>query len=271
MGFLMRLFYGFISGLTEFLPISSQAHQALLLHMLGYEQRQPLMDLFVHIGLLVAVFLGNRTQFLRIRRLQNLHSRRRSKGSNQSQDMRIVKSAALPMLIIMLLYLIADRFAFQSVPLSILFIINGILLIIPEHMRHGNKDARLMSGFDGILLGIFSALSFLPGISRVGAGMSYTVARGADRQHAVNWIMLLSVPALLLFIIFDIVGLFSIGVIEASFGSVIGSILSAVTAFIGGYLSIVSLRTLADKAGFSGFAYYSWGIALFTFVLYLIT
>jgi hypothetical protein len=45
--------------------------------------------------------------------------------------------------------------------------------------------------------------------------------------------------------------------------------LASLTAFVGSYLGITFIRFLAVKVGFSGFAYYSWGAALFAFILYL--
>ena len=50
---------------------------------------------------------------------------------------------------------------------------------------------------------------------------------------------------------------------------IVGAIISALVAFGFGYVSIVLLRLLIAKVGLSGFAYYSWGASLLTFILYL--
>ena len=98
----------------------------------------------------------------------------------------------------------------------------------------------------------------------------YTTMRGVDRNHALNWAFLLSVPALLLFMFFDIVNLFTIPLGAVSFVSVLLYFVSAIAAYCGGYLSVLMMRYLAVHTGYAGFAYYSWGAAMFTFVLYLI-
>ena len=275
MGLLLCLFYGLISGLTEFLPVSSLAHQALFLQISGFETRLPLLDLCVHMGMLASAYYANRSVLNKLKRERRLRNSRRyqvQKGESTAfYDIRLIKSATVPMLLVLLLYMITASNEFNPVPLSVFLVFNGAIMIIPEYMRHGNKDSRLMSALDGVVMGIISAASCLPGLSRIGLGLSYTSMRGADRQHAINWAMLLSVPAIALFIIFDFVNMATIGVGAISFGYVAGSILAAATAFAGTYLGIMGIRFLADRAGFSGFAYYSWGVALFTFGLYLIT
>jgi hypothetical protein len=41
-------------------------------------------------------------------------------------------------------------------------------------------------------------------------------------------------------------------------------------AFLAAWLGLTLLRFMAVRVGFSGFAYYSWGFALFTLLIYLI-
>ena len=274
MGFFLSLLYGFISGITEFLPISSQAHQSLFLQICGTSHRLPILDLCVHMGMLTAAYYTNHALLMRLRREKQIRrGGRRNSGrleSGGTYDSRLVKSATVPMLVLMLLYLITAKFEFNPVPLSAYLVLNGVILLIPEYMRHGNKDARSMTGLDGIFLGIMSSISVLPGISRVGAGISYSVGRCADRQNAINWAVLLSMPAILLLIVFDFINLASIGSYVNSFAAVAGCIFATITSFIGSYLAIKGLHYLVDRTGFSGFAYYSWGAALFTFGLYLI-
>ena len=45
MSFFNSIFYGFISGITEILPVSSQAHQALMRYLFGVDTRIPIKRL----------------------------------------------------------------------------------------------------------------------------------------------------------------------------------------------------------------------------------
>jgi len=177
----------------------------------------------------------------------------------------------IPMLVMLLLYLAAGAWERKPIALAIVLIINGIILIVPEYMRHGNKDARSVSPTESILIGVLGGLSAFPGISRMGACLSASVASGADKQNATNWALMLSLPALGAFIVFDLIKLMIYGFAGLTFLAFLGYIVSAAMAYLSGYLSVLILRFVTDRTGFSAFAFYSWGMALFVFFLYLIT
>lgn len=273
MRFLESLLYGLFSGLAEFLPVSTQAHQALCMQLFGATQREPLRDLFVHIALLMALMHSAKALFDRIRRERGHAGRGKSRHAATKilLDLRLVRTAALPMIVLLLFYLATGRWEAKPPMVAIFMVINGIVLIIPEYMRHGNKDARVISRTESLLIGVFSGLSFLPGVSRVAGCISAATACGADRQNTVNWALMLTVPALGLYIGVDLVNMIVIGFGGLTFLALLGYLVSAIAAYLSGYFSVLLLRFLAERAGFAGFAYYSWGAALFMFVLYLIT
>ena len=267
------ILYGIVSGMAEFLPVSTQGHQAVLLRLFGQTYRDPLRDLTVHIALLAALLLGCRNLLLRMQREQAIIARsrrRRTYDFDSTYDLRFIKTAAIPFIIGLIAYFKLRRFEQEPLSLVIFFVINGLVLLIPEYIRKGNKTGRLMTGLDGILFGAFSALSCFPGISRMGCGMGYASVRGADRIHALNWVFLLSLPALVIWIIYDFIHLFSFGISAITFWGIMCYLLSGLFAFIGGYAGISLMRYISERNGSLGFAYYSFGIAMFTFVLYLI-
>ena len=264
--------YGIVSGVAEFLPISSQAHQNLLMQLFGVEMRDPVRDLLVHLAILLALLSGCKVTLGHIRREQNqqLHNRNRYRHSSRLLlDMRLIKNAAVPMLIGMLIISYVFKQKNNLLLISLFLLINGILLFVPERMMQGNKDVRGMSAIDSLLIGISGALSSLPGISRIGSTTSTAIARGADRQCALNWALLLSIPALVILMGLDIISIFSTAGSLDVWGSLLTYLLSAVGAYFGGYASIMLMKFLTVRAGYYGFAYYSWGAALFAFLLYL--
>lgn len=265
--------YGLVSGLTEFLPVSSQGHQAIMMQLFGHSNREPFRDLIVHIAVILSLLYSCKPLFSRIRRehlLSNRSRRRRTKAIRTQYDLRLIKTAGFPMLLVFLVYFITQHYETKPIYLALFFCINGIVLIIPEYIRHGNKDARFMTGMDAFMLGLFGALSAFPGISRIGTMSAFCLSRGADRQHALNWLLVLTLPMLVVFMLFDIIGLFTIGFGMLTFVGFLGCLISGVMAFVGAYLGIRMIRFLTVRPGFAGFAYYSWGAALFSLVLYLI-
>ncbi len=269
MSFFESVLYGLISGLSEFIPISPQGQQAIMLRLFGLNERDPFRDLLVHIAVLAALLIVCRPMLLSQRRMAS-HRRKAAADNRAAYDLRLIRTARIPLIIGILLYIATQKLEQSNLMLALFFLINGLLIIVPEYIRHGNKDARFMTGLDGIFLGILGACSVLPGISRIAVMCGYTLARGSERQQAVNWVLQLSIPVLAIFVGLDIFALFSVGFGAMSFARFLGIVISAIAAFIGGYLGVLIVRNLSARTGFSGFAFYSWGLAIFSFILYLI-
>ena len=269
---LQSLLYGFIAAITEFLPISSVAHQSLLLRFFGVTSHDPLLEMVVSLICIACIVVSCRGFFERYKREQHLLARSiRTRGKKTAfkslLEMRLVKSAAFPMAIILLFAPAFRRFQFNLPVLSLIVVINGIIVYISERMLLGNKDASKMTRLDGLIIGLSGALSVFPGISRTAGVLSASSARGAGRTHAVNWMLYLSIPALA---VISIVSAFSLigGTFALSTGF-LGYIFCAIGACFGGFLGIMIIRFLSAHTGYSGFAYYCWGLALFTFIVYL--
>ena len=70
-------------------------------------------------------------------------------------------------------------------------------------------------------------------------------------------------------VVMDVIAMWSIGISSISFGAIACCILAAAAAFAGVFLGIKVMRTLAVNIGFNIFAFYSLGLALFSFILFL--
>jgi len=275
MTWIESLLYGAVSGISEFLPISSRGHQALMRYIFGLQTSDPIRDLLVHIGILIALFLGCRETLYRLRLEQRgaVRSRRkrsRTLDSRSLYDLRLLKTAVLPLIAGLLLSVSTADWGSNLLILVGFFSLNAIILLLAEHTWHGNRDSRTMTGLDGIVMGIAGAASAFPGISRTGMISAYSVARGADQQNSATWAVLLGIPALIFAICLDLFGIFTLGV-SITFSALAMSFVAGVAAFFGGYISLSLFMAILINSGFTPFAYYSLGAALFSFVLYLIT
>lgn len=268
------LIYGLISGITEFLPVSSRAHQALMLKLFGETGAGNLLTLLVRLAVLLALFTDCRNYLEQLRREQRLAAipkRRRKRQPDQARllELRLLKTAVVPLLMGFVAYLYLRHWSGDLLMVCIFLILNGVLLYLPQMVRNGNKDARSMTGFDSLLLGICGALSALPGISRMGAVSSAAVARGADKEHALNWALLLSIPALVCFVGLDVFNVLTNGIGTFGVLPAVGCVLAVVGAYFGARFAIRTMRSFSRRVGFSGFSYYCWGAALFSFIMYL--
>ena len=267
------ILYGLSMGFSEFVPISSRASGMILQKLFGAEVNDGVRDLIVHIFALAAFIIAwqKPVDFLRYgvqipRRRQRGH---RSTDTHMSSDTRFVRAAVIPMILVMILVFYTSG-SIETIPTVLLLIVNGICLYLPERMLRGNKSARAMSASDAWLIGGCSALCAVPGFSRMGMGISIAQMRGADTKHAINWAYSLSVPALLFLIGADLVGItFGAQLLVLSTGFW-GYLLLAISSFVGSYFAVYYMRNIITNRGLCAFAYYSWGAALFMFILYLL-
>lgn len=276
MSVIENILYGLVSGLTELLPVSGRGHQALLHHLFGVNGRISLQDILVHIGILLGVIVVCRDSIARLRWEQsNATTVRKNKSrrvdTQSHYELRLLKSTIAPMFLGTIAFNLLLRSENNLFSLIWLFLVNGVVLLIAEHTRQGNRDAKTMTGFDGIAFGIFTATTALPGLSGTGLALSYSTARGVDAQKATNWVILLVIPAMLLAIGADIFYIFANGFGTISFLTILGSIFAGISAFCGAVVGISVLRLLVTNFSVFQLSYYSFGLALISFMLHLFT
>lgn len=269
---LQSLFFGLISGFAEFLPISSEAHRRLF-HLLTGTEAYPLMNLAVHSGAFLALLLCCLPQISKLQRESRIASiparrRKRQPDLRSMKDLRFLKTAVVPMLLGFAAWPFVKDAVSSLWLTAILLTVNGIVLYLSPYFPSGNKDSHSVSGLDAFLTGLAGALGAVPGISRLSVLTAAGQLRGCDRRYILDTGLLLCIPAMVVMIILDLVSLFTAGI--AFSGSwLLPSALAGIIAFPAGYFAITFIRFLSVKVGFSGFAYYSWGAAMFTFILYL--
>lgn len=276
MNWFESLIYGIVSGLTEFLPVSSQAHRFLMLKLFGAGEETALLRLVVDCALLAALLSGCKGALRHLRKERQLmkapkRSRLRRPDARSVMEWKHLKVAVIPMLIGIVLFSKLGNAGSGLNFLALFWVINGILLYFPAYISKANKDARNLSPLDSFLIGMAGIASVFPGISRIAVTSSVCVSRGADWHYAGHFCLLLSIPALVLLILLDIIALAGAGLGTVSFMIVLNYLLVAAGTYFGAYYSIQLLRFLVAKGGFSELSYYCWGVSLFTFILYLVT
>ena len=271
---LEALFYGFVSGLTEVIPVSSKAHQALLIQLFNEDANVHLLDFLVHAGILVALFIVSGKQLAKSYQdyQRGRASRRRNRRSADVlsvRDFQLFKTILIPLILGMCLYGLGSSLTKPLYWVSGFFLLGGIILHIPIYIPHGNKDSRSMSRLDGVLIGLGSILSVLPGVSRVGMLLTVSVGRGAAPEQAFRWALMLSIPALAVLMGFDVYYMATVGMGSAGFPEIIQALLGGFAAFIGTMCAVSLMKLLSSKANYLNLSYYCWGAALFTFIICL--
>ena len=271
---LSSILFGLVSGLAEVLPVSAHAHRILMSNLLGDGKTHILLPFMLHIGSLAALFYTCNSQILRLTRAQKLASvpksrRKRPLDTRSLMDIRFLRTALVPIILVFFFYKKLEHFQDNLVAVAIFWILNGVILYIPQYLPGSNRDGSDMSPLDGLLVGLGSAASILPGISGLGTSVSLASVRGADKDFSLNMALLLTIPVTIGLIAMDIFAIVEVGLAGVGFVLFLKSILAAASAFFGVQLGIRILRLLVDNIGYSVFAPYCWGIGLFTFIFYL--
>lgn len=269
-----HLVYGFVSGMTEILPVSERAHSALLLKILGADEISYLPVLLMHIAVLAATYLSCQPQLVkmsRARRLARIPKKRRKRPLDirSLMDSRFLITMILPVIVVVLYYNRLSQVKFSLLAVAVFLFLDGIILYIPQFLPGSNKDARSLSRVEGLIMGLGGSVSVLPGMSGIGTSVSVGSICGVERSYALNMSLMANMVYLAGMIVYDVLGLIQTGFGLLTFQWVVIYILAAAAAFASATLAIRIMRSLAANTGFHFFSYYCWGIALFAFILNL--
>ena len=272
MPFLFTALYGLLSGFFDVLPVSSFAHQSILRTVFGVEGPLHLYNLFIHIaslGALIFASMPSITALMREQRILSLPRKRMSGDRKFTYELRFVKMAMLVAVFSSILILLIRKNTHSLLVTGILCVINGVLVLVPEYLPYGNKTAKHMNRLDSAAFGMLGCFAINSGLSHVAIMQFYANLRGVDRSRTCNWALLVTMPVLVVMTLFDLVGIFTVGVGSVSLLTVISFLFGAVLSFGATVGGVTLIRFLSAKAGFVGFGYYSIGTGLLTFFLYL--
>ncbi|MCK4981222.1 MAG: undecaprenyl-diphosphate phosphatase [Candidatus Delongbacteria bacterium] len=261
---------GFIQGLTEFLPVSSSGHLAILHKVTGLETESNLFfDIILHLATMIAVviYYRNTIKDIIMGGIYGIGNLIKGEGVKKSffdtKDSRffsLIIIGSIPTAIIGLTYKdTVEKFADNLFYVGIALIVTAILLISFELKRRAFKKIDRMSALDAVIIGIVQGIAIIPGISRSGSTIATAKFLSIDKETAASYSFLLSLPA--------IGGAFLIGlkdVIGTDFSVdpfIIG--VGFVTALITGYFSLKLLVWMIKKSNMYIFAVYCVGIAIF--------
>ena len=267
---------GFVSGLSEPLPVSAEAHRTVLARFFGTGEFSPLMLFVCHLASLAVVLLMGRLELKRLRRTARLlktPARRRTVQPelNSTGTLKLLRTA-LPIAIVgRLLGFYLDDIGQKLYLLTLTLILSAIILHIPTHMRTANKDGRHLQKTDAILMGLGYALSAIPGISGVGACVSAGLIQGADRRYAVRFAWILLCAGLCVSLGIDVLGIMG-SALKLDLSLILSLVAAGISAAVGTALAVRLMFALIRRGGvgISGFSYYNWGLALLCMALFLL-
>ncbi len=179
-----------IQGITEFLPISSQAHTILFTKIMGWEDQTLFLDICMHFGSLLAVIL-----FLMI----NFKSRLKNEFSITKAPSSIYKIAiaTIPAIFFGGLFYNEISTNMRTVEvIAITTILFAIVIIILEYLVKKDRDITSVNYSDAIIIGLFQSLALIPGTSRAAVTIMAALILGFNKTTSVLISFILSVPVI---------------------------------------------------------------------------
>lgn len=265
MTYLTAVLMGILQGIAEFLPISSSGHLALFQHFFGmedFESTQLFFSVMLHFGTLISVLIYYRNdvlemimEFFRLVASPLSKKHRRGPVPPARRMVGLIIVATLPLFAVLLVKNFVESATGSVTFVSLALLFTGFILFASDRMARGHKNAETATVKDALLVGLAQGLGTLPGISRSGSTISAGMLVGFDRNFAVRFSFLMSLPAVMGATILELKDAIEVGLDPAIIPyCAVGMLVSGVV----GYFAIRLVNLLANKGKFGSFAYYCW-------------
>ena len=187
-----------VQGLTEFLPVSSTAHLAVIPRIFGWTDRGLDFDVALHAGTLAAVIIYFFRDWIQVIANGLGFSYRGSHPDENSRSLLwFLVIATIPVGIAgKLLKEYAEGPWRNLYVIGTTMIVVGILMGIADRTGQEKNGLDEMSWLDAILIGIAQAFAIIPGVSRSGITITAGRFRYLNREAAARFSFLLSTPAI---------------------------------------------------------------------------
>lgn len=184
----------FIQGITEFLPVSSQAHLVLYSIFTGQPYQGLDFDIILHAGSLIAVITYFRHELICMGR--DWFAQLGGKGATQNSRLAWwIIVGTIPAGVLGLLLKDYAEVALRAPWIMAAALIGfGLLLGLADWKGRGERDEHSLGLKDVLVIGFAQALALIPGTSRSGITMTAALFLGMSREAAARFSFLLSIP-----------------------------------------------------------------------------
>ena len=255
MDLIIAFLLGILQGITEWLPISSSGHLALVQNTFGLDV-PVVFDIFIHLGTLLAVCVVYKKDLIAmLKALLSLDFK-----SKEFKLIILIALAVIPTAIIGFTFKDFFESMFSnSLLIGIGLILTGIILYLASKAKVTRKMNTAVSAF---IIGVFQGLAIAPGISRSGATIAIGLIQGIDMKEIAKFTFLLALPTIIGATIFEVKDL----TLSQAQVDWIPFLIGALTAAIVGYLSIKFFLKVLEERKFYWFAYYCWAIGILVII-----
>ena len=258
---------GAIQGITEWLPISSQALVLVTNSIFDPDSSFGNLVYFaltLHLGTCLSSLIYYRSRIFKI--FKNAFVSK-SKSYHELVFYLITTiSSFISALPIFIFIIFVDEISeivgvVGMIVLGLIYLTGGIYQYFGTKRTNIDKDISKATHKDGIIIGLIQGFSIIPGMSRSGLTISSLLLRGFNKTESLNISFILGIPVTL---VAGVIGL--IYLTEKSFLDILAIIIS----FLIGYLSIKFFITITKKVEFYTFVIFLGLVILISSTIYLL-
>ncbi|EKD99568.1 MAG: undecaprenyl-diphosphatase UppP [uncultured bacterium] len=266
---------GIVQGLTEFLPVSSTGHLIIFPLLLKWPLPPLVFDTTLHLATatsLIVFFYKDLVELARalVGDLVKNNFRFKNYSPKSLTGLAIVVGCIPAGVLGFLAGDFIENIFRSMVWVAVFLILGSVLIYIAERFALVHKNSQLaeqVSPKKGFFIGLFQSIALLPGISRSGSTISGGLFFGLDRQSAVKFSFLLSIPIVLVAGLSQLV--FSFDKMEALPPMAI--VAGFISGFVSGLFAIKFLLGFVKTNSFKVFIIYRVLLAIFLLISFYTT
>jgi len=271
MEYLTAIILGFIEGATEFIPVSSSGHLIIFRQIFGANNFGDLaFDAVLQLSASIALFVYFGKDILRlVKGAWKMVVRKKLQIESDlptQPDKTLLYAIAVGTVPAVIFGLLLESWmgtVFRNTELVALTLILGSILF--WYAEKTGEQNKVINVTRGMMVGLFQCLALVPGISRSGATISGGLISGLNKDDAVHFSFLLSVPILLGA---GLKKLFEVRYILFSTDFGLPLLLGCLTAFITGLFAINFLIKYLKTHNLNLFIWYRVTLAIIIFLVF---
>jgi undecaprenyl-diphosphatase len=193
---------GLVQGLTEFLPVSSSGHLILVPWLFGWHLNMSAdlnktFDVALHLGTFIAVLLLMRREVWTLLKAFFGSIRRRKIVTPDEKLAWLLLVSTIPAGIVGVAFegFIEDQLGRPLIIAILLIVFGAVMWAVDARLPLRNKLSSLR-WTQALLVGVAQALALAPGVSRSGVTLTALRALKLDRESAVRYSFLLTLPVI---------------------------------------------------------------------------
>ena len=262
---------GLVQGITEFFPISSSAHLLLVPWLFGWHLTMSLdlektFDVALHLGTFIAVLVLMRQDVWRLLKAFFGSIWRRKIQTRDEKLAWLLLISTIPAGLVGVAFesFIEDKLG-QPWLIAILLIAFGGIMWAADSLSPRAKNLNSMRWYHALGVGIAQAAALAPGVSRSGVTLSALRGLKMNREEAVRYAFLLSVPIIGGSAVYKGLKVAMNGGLPSGTGSVF--LIGIVAALVSGYLAARFLLSYLRSHSLRGFVWYRFALGVLVLVL----